>query len=188
MHATVMQAEGFSADVIVPWRDLVRIGKDHFRERKNLAGNFSKWDSLSDMLEDTVVQAKFLKDVKHAWEEQDFDPLSFNIDYEEWVGWSSTDRLEHYPKDALEEFNPNKRSVALRVKPALTQFLAPQTSRITFIYRLQLLEVTPRLFLFSVYPGEDIGHKYQNVTEREGVIFFDWDHPGTLQTEKQKCT
>jgi hypothetical protein len=34
--------------------------------------------------------------------------------------------------------------------------------------------------LYTVYPGRDVGELVGNVSEREKVLFLDWDAPGEV--------
>ena len=94
------------------------------------------------------------------------------------VGWPGTDELTKYKPEDLEEFSPNRHSKALRVKKDRLDLLVPLTNFVTLVYELRPERYQTAIIVHSMYPGKDIGELHGNITEREKVVFFDWDHPG----------
>ncbi len=141
------------------------------------AGNFSRWASVRNLLGDPIVTRELLADLYERCLTKDLGTHSIEIDYHSMVGWSSTAPRGDYRAEDLEPFQPNRRSVALRVKSD-TGFLAPRTSKLTIVFEFKFECRLPVAVIHSIYPGKDVGELSGDVTEREGVVFFDWSHPG----------
>jgi len=96
------------------------------------------------------------------------------------VGRSSTGKLADYPAEALVPYQPNKRSQALRIRPERRDILAPPTCILTIVYQRKPPDDEGRqvVIVHSLYPGPDIGQLRGDITAREGVVFFYWEHPG----------
>lgn len=145
------------------------------------AGNFMHFTCADDVFDDKFILSQLLAEVEVMLKEEDFGQHSLEIDYPEPVGWDSTDEKRKYRIKDLEEFAPNNKSTALRIKPSLVNLYAPQTKRLTIVYEFKLEDGKPAVVVHSIYPGKDIGQLRGNVTQRENRIFFHWDHPGQLQ-------
>jgi hypothetical protein len=67
------------------------------------------------------------------------------------------------------------------------RYKAPLTNKLTVVFEFQLAtEDRPHLMIVhSLYPGEDIGELSGDITENEGRVFFDWDHPGADDDENK---
>ncbi len=156
-----------------------RLAKTCFRGvHSKLGGNFFKWESVSHLFSDWIIVKELLDEVEEQIAKREFGTNSVQIEYDEPVGWSSTEKLEHFKPEDLEDFEPNKRSVAKRVKTTRTDILAPQTSFVTIVYELKPEGREYVVLIRSVYPGEDIGELAGDITAEEGCVFFDWNHPG----------
>ncbi len=169
---------GASVRMIITGEDIVRIEQRHFRRRRSAAANFKLWSSPRHLWSDAEVQQKFLDHVVQAFAEGAKGTESCSLSLSIPVGWSGTDDVTRYERDTLELFQPNKRSDAFRVRKERTDLKAPETQELTFIYRIIERE-SPAIQIYSLYPGRDIGELEGNITEREKVVFFDWDHAGT---------
>lgn len=150
--------------------------------QQKVAGNFHRWGNPHEFFEDQLVFAGLAKDVEEIKKFNDFGTHSVTISYGQSVGWSSTLLLAECPEGVLESFTPNRKSQALRVKPACTHILAPQTAYLTVVFECKQegKGSTARIVsvLHSVYPGPDIGELSGDITAREKIAFFDWEHPG----------
>ncbi len=142
-----------------------------------LAGNFKLWKSVEDMFLGTFCNM-FVDDIWTQWNEKDFGVCSVTFQMAIEVGWESTLRRHKCLKDELEVFAPNKSSTALRIRKDLKDRLAPLTRDVTVIYELCDQRGEPKVTIRSLYPGTDIGELDGDITEREGRVFFDWNHPG----------
>lgn len=147
-----------------------------------LAGNFLRWDRAYDLLSDPEVSLHLANELTELWEmrELQFGTHSLNILHSTPVGWESTAPLQDYAKTDLEEFDLNRRSWGLRVKPSRTDLLAPKTNELSIVYEFKSEDGEPTAIIHSMYPGSDVGELYGNVTNREKRVFFDWNHPGAV--------
>lgn len=186
--------------VIMRHETCERLATKCFRKtEKPLSGNFAFWNDLLSMWKDADIRSSLLDDVMTAiLEANDFPTTTqrLEIDYGSDVGWSSTSRridgATHNswrsPNDEIvdnrlvETFEPNKKSTALRVRLDRTDIKAPLTNRLTIVYELKF---EPNhgwvVVIHSVYPGENVGLLRGDVTAREGVVFFDFNHPGEVR-------
>jgi hypothetical protein len=142
------------------------------------AGNFFRFESAIAVFNCEEVWRPFSEEILEMWEKNDFGFSSFSILCDRPVGWSSTMPIESVGLEGCEQFNPNRRSSGLRVKINRRNIMAPTTSIITFVVEFRSEDNVPAVVIHSMYPGVDIGKLVGNVTEREGVVFFDWNHPG----------
>ncbi len=171
---------GIPVTIIVRGEAECRISDRHFKGyRSKVAGNLKIWNSLYEFLCDEYVIDMMIDDAKQAYDVGS-KTNSFFIDMGDDVGWSSTDHIQNYKEDLLEEFKPNKRSRALRVKSCFFEIKAPRTTLVTIVYELRrelhINQVV--LVIHSIYPGMDIGELTGNVSARERVAFFGLNHPG----------
>lgn len=150
------------------------------QDGKPLAGNFSHFSSVKAVLDDPKVFRQFIEELSEVYNRQDFAGHSVCVDCERIVGWESTASAEFYDREILEVFQPNRLSTALRVKLDRTDFKAPQTRKLTIVYEFKMELNGPEAIIHSVYPGEDVGNLRGNVSEREGRVFFDFNHPGYM--------
>lgn len=155
------------------------------------AGNFFRFGSFQELL--SHLRDDVDDEVREAIERYvasgNVGPSfleSFEIEDDTSVGWSSTDDLERYHESELEPFEPSKRSRALRLRLS-TDRRAPLTKLVTFVceFRHEDRAAEPgsdrrdwTVVVHSLYPGRDIGSLEDDVTAREGVVFFGWEHPG----------
>ncbi len=172
---------GVQAIIIVPQKTKQRLRHTCFRGTEvSLAGNFYFWESAEALLENRHVMAALLRklDVLYLQASAGTHSQSISVDDVLYVGWESTDEVQKYPKAVLEEFHPNRRSTALRVKSDCWRFTSPKTNLVTLVYEVRYEERGIVAIMHSIYPGVDIGKLKGDVTAREGRIFFDWNHPG----------
>lgn len=160
-----------------------------------LAGNFSRWNSFHDLIYDTNFD--FVKSLSESVERTYMECLEkrkgfgndvITLDFEEEIGWESTNERYKYHSDKLEEFKPNNRSIALRVKVGLKHIKAPKTSLVTIVYNIAIVNNDIVASIRTIYPGVYVGplhntekgkeNEVVNITERQGRVFFDWYHPG----------
>ncbi len=179
--------------LIFPRPTRERLATTCFRGRNVCrAGNFFAWERFEalfhDLRDDIIDSAR-----ETIREDGNFLVMnpgaklcdSFEIEYETPVGWESTDALERYREDELVPFRPNDRSYGQRVRDELADRRpAPLTPFVTFIadFRREPHKKSPDpvwfIFIRSIYPGRDIGELKDDITVREKVVFFDWEHPG----------
>ena len=143
-----------------------------------LAGNFFQWFSVEEFLQDPCILHILFEEFFDVYLNGEFGSASFEFEYKKHVGWTSTDDISKYKPEDLEPFNPNRKSTALRVKTNLTHIKAPTTNLITVVFELKDENGFPVFIVHSMYPGKDIGPLFEDVTAREGQVFFGWDHPG----------
>ncbi|MEK7463550.1 MAG: hypothetical protein AAB610_00290 [Patescibacteria group bacterium] len=164
--------------VIVREKTKQRLFKTCFRGRSfRRAGNFCLWNNVYEVLSDAIVFHELIADACEAFAEGSLEN-SVCIRHDSIIGWSGTDELAKYKPDDLEEYFPNRRSQALRVKTNRTDLTAPPTKFLTLAYELRIEDGQIALIVHSMYPGEDIGKLVGNITETEECVFFDWNHLG----------
>ncbi len=146
---------------------------------KKLAGNFSVFRSASEAFKTQDVDwfPGFIDDIRQMLERGE-STASYSFDKGFNVGWSGTAKISQYQPEDMEYFEPNRRSRALRVKTDRRDLCAPLTSVITLVYEVRLEGNLVGVVIHSIYPGEDIGELKGDVSAREGIVFFDWNHPG----------
>lgn len=143
-----------------------------------LAGNFLRWGSAEELFRDREVMEHFLAELDELWSKRDFGTSSVSIVHSMPVGWESTSALQNYADGDLEEFDLNRRSCGLRVKPSRTDLLAPQTNELTIVFEFKSEDDKAVAIVHSIYLGSDVGELDGDVTDREKRVFFDWSHPG----------
>lgn len=170
---------GTRASIIVRRTTEERLWSKCFRGTAlQLAGNFLRWCSADQLFRDCEVMEHFLAELDELWSKQEFGTSSVSINHSMPVGWESTDALENYAEDDLEEFRLNSRSWGLRVKPSRTGLLAPKTNELTLVFEFKSEGGEAVAVVHSIYPGKDVGELDRDVTDREKRVFFDWNHPG----------
>lgn len=149
-----------------------------FRRGHAYAGNFIYWRNVRAVFGDMTVRNHFLEEVEDAIKSGCRDN-SVCIDCVNAIGWAGVDEKVRYPWNALLQFKPNHSSSGLRIHPSRCDILAPLTPFLTIVYSMK--QEGPDTFsaiVHSMYAGNDIGEIRGDVSEREDVVFFDWDHPG----------
>lgn len=150
------------------------------------AGNFMMWSSMNELLCDPLVRPQFIAEVSEillsevdVHEDGSSEQISFTIDVERPIGWSSTESADHFTNlSELEIFQPNRHSLALRVRREENGRKAPLTSLVTFVCECKYENDIATAIIHSVYPGDDIGRLDGDLLVREHIVFYDWDHPG----------
>lgn len=177
--------DGTRVSIIAPRRTVDRLATTCFRGRRRaFAGNFREYSRIDHAFEEREIRDGLKRNATDVIfrllneEAPDKATFSVTIDVLRGIGWESTERLDRLPAEALEWFEPNRKSRALRVKSDRTDILAPVTSLVTIVFELRFEGDGPQIVVFSMYPGTDIGDLCGNVTEREGRAFFPWEHPG----------
>ncbi len=165
--------------VIIRYEAEKRITEKRFKGAdKPIAGNFSRWSSIKELMEDPRISSKLLTEFHEACKDEVFGTVSFEVDFGDVVGWTNTDDVSKYDIDALERFEPNRRSTAMRVKLDRVDLKAPKTNFVTFVCEMRDEPDVPTFVIHSIYPGNDIGEVSGDMTEEEKIVFFDWNHPG----------
>lgn len=164
-----------------------RLWRTCFRGRGvRQAGNFFRWENFDQLMAEqgelirTLIREAILQESARQPETPTFTE-SIWIDCEVLVGWTSTVARVAYGQNELEVFHPNRHSTALRVRRDSGHY-APRTSLLTLVCGFHFDQLADRrewsVTVYSVYPGEDIGELRGDITAREGVAFFGWEHPG----------
>ncbi len=142
------------------------------------AGNFSAWGAAKEFLSDLRVQNAIISEMRELSKPGISEAHSVEIEFDQPIGWSSTDDLSKFPLEHLEAFSLNRRAGGLRVKLCHTEYLAPKTHVVTIIFELKDEGNSYTALVHSTYPGKDVGELNDNVSARENVAFFGWTHPG----------
>ena len=174
-----MEAAGEKYNIIVRKPAMERLREKNFRGTAIVcAGNFSKWPNIQSFLYDEKIKKTIMEEMLEEMTMRGAGTSSFELEFEDYVGWSSTDNLQKYSTNELELHYPNRRSTVLRVKMDLLSIRASKTKIVTLVYELKREGGILVAVIHSIYPGHDIGELYGDVSEREKVVFFDWNHPG----------
>lgn len=156
-----------------------RISEKRFKGKSvPVAGNFSRWGSLYELMRDVKALSSLCAELENAYNVSEFGTHSFEVEFEDFIGWSNTDDLEIYNEDDLEEFNPNRKSVGYRVRMDRTRIKAPKTKVVTFVYEFRDEPALPVAVIHSIYPGNDIGEVRGEISKDLSIVFFDYNHPG----------
>jgi len=153
------------------------------RYNAQLAGNFFRWASMVEMLDDTTVNSKLCDALCRHLQGRiiiDKQPARFTISLDYVVGWAGTIEKYFFSNDELQHHVPSKGCKGLRISD--TTLSAPATHCITFAGFIEPAEHFNGYFyrICGVYPGEDIGSFLEpprDITKR-GFVFFAWEAPG----------
>lgn len=166
--------------IVIRYANANRLKSICFRgKEKNLAGNFSAWSDQHELVSDADFLEQLVADVSAAAEVGNTN-CRVSIQCSSLIGWSSTDDIEKYAAEDLDDFSPNPHSTGLRVKKDLINFTAPNTNMVTVVYEIKDEDDQITVIIHSFYPGRDIGELKGNVSLRSSCVFFDWDHPGEV--------
>ncbi len=167
--------DGISLKVKIQRRVYEKIDKTHFvGEGTCTAGNFSKWFSLWDLLSDEETVRLLLEDAEDAQKVGHLGESVLEVESEEIMGWSWTDRRSRYSLADLEPFTTAGGGNALRVRGDRVDLTAPKTNVFTIVFKYFIEHSERTMVITSIYPGEDCG----NITENESLVFFAPGHPG----------
>lgn len=169
--------------IIMPGHQIKRMQDKCFRPNDQaLAGNFSLWETPQEMLCDYTVIHSLIQHGLEIWKSGDIGSThSIQIEHEKLIGWSSTYPIGFYRDYMLEEFQVGKHATGLRVKAEYAGMSAPQSHIVTVVINVSETwgkNRQPKLTIHSCYPGKDVGELEGDVSKREGIVFFDWNHPG----------
>lgn len=191
--STGIEIEGKRLFILYEDKVSFRLATTCFRGiRSKFAGNFFQWGSFEDFVNDKCFD--FVGELSLSVERTYKEYLTqekktrvgvVTLDFEQMVGWESTDDQENYNVDVLEEFHPNRRCTALRIRPEFTYIEAPKTSLMTVVYGICIENHNIVASILTIYPGEYVGPLHcteggdtVDITKRQGRVFFDWNHPG----------
>lgn len=155
-----------------------RLSRTSFRGvQKRLAGNFHRFSTARHLILDPEINVHLVDAAKESYH-LGYKVNSTTIQCGSLVGWASSDDVDLYTDDDVELFSPSRKSTALRVKLDRLTLTSPQTDLVTIVYELRMELRQVAVIVHSIYPGVDVGELVGDITKREGVVFFDWDHPG----------
>ena len=156
-----------------------KISKKHFKGgHVRCAGNFFKWTCIDELFGERDFIDAIFEDASDAFGEGHIGTSSFSYNFRCPVGWSSTAPIHDFRREYFEKFYINKWSSGQRIRRNRTDLRAPKTDLVTVIYELKDEGEKIVIVIHSLYPGMDIGELKGDVSQREGCVFFDWDHPG----------
>ena len=175
---------GVRFNIIVGHEETIKLQHRSFRGPGSpYAGNFFGFSRVEYVVRDRL----FFDDLRVSASQKVREMISRGKSYADFsctfdcgkpVGWASTLPLALVPADALEPFEPNRHSRALRVKPGRTDIVAPLTNLVTFACQVRCDKARWKLIIHTLYPGEDVGPILGDVTQRSKRAFLDWNHPG----------
>ena len=173
--------DGTSVELHVPPGQEKRLANTCFRPgTKPRAGNFASWKEARELFRNATVRRDLLATVQSRAPACTSVECRTMIALDDAIGWESTTPIEGIAPEALEVFQPNRKSTGLRVRADCHDILAPTTTLVTVIFSIR---PHPRegleVIVHSLYPGMDIGELDGDLTVRTGRVFFDWRHPGT---------
>ena len=153
------------------------------------AGNLCRWEHADEMFEDRRFLDRLFDQVARAVRGVDLrDPatMTVTVGYGDTVGWASTRPHDPAIAAACESFAPNRRTVGLRVRRG-EPFLAPATQLVTLVIEFGKGRHGLTAKIHTISPGPYVGQlratepgeaEPVDVTKRENVVFFDWNHEG----------
>ena len=196
MHADLSgprSAEPFRIEIKTDTED--RLMGTCFRGKHSaLAGNFRRWDSAREFLDDPEVGAALAKWIEHAVNEPRTETADrFDgrvcLPFSTIVGWGSTIRKSLVDGALEERAFPQSPTVFAEWIPWDSDVLAPATNLVTIDARFRTRKRLGcwEVELRTVYPGPDIGrirpttvpqgHAYY-ITRLRHIAFFEWTHRG----------
>lgn len=179
MRFSTKLPDGTDVSIVVRSETKLRLRDKCFRHKsKRKAGNFLNWRAVTEVFQDEGVIQQLLEELAEVRKQNCLGINSMCQVHAVDIGWESTAPLADYNAADLEEFKPNRRSNALRVRADRTHLLAPLTKRLTLVYELKLESEKLVAIVHSMYPGLDIGELDGDISVREQRVFFAWDHPG----------
>lgn len=187
MFQTFLLPDGAPAVIVVRGDTRQRLSSTCFRMgARPRAGNFRHWRSVTEVFANSELRQQFLTELLNAICVEEalrsvFTGLQTRVTVQcsRPVGWASTAPIDSVPQNALEVFEPNRKSTARRVKRNRTDLLAPATQLVTFVVEIKFeRELGWVTVVHTMYPGADVGPLVGDVTDRSGQIFMDWRHPG----------
>lgn len=174
----------------IPSHQERRLRNNCFRgQNLRKAGNFRQWGNAEQMFDDERFRTRLFEAIARATRGVDLrspSTLSLTVDYGDDVGWASTLPHDRIAASSCEKFSPNKRTVALRVRRD-EPFLAPATSLVTLVIEFGKGRGGLTAKIHTIYPGPYVGQlratepgesEPVDITARENVVFFDWNHEG----------
>lgn len=166
-----------------------RLRNDHFRGRDlRRAGNVCRWEHLDAAFEDAQFRVLLIEAVANQLRGVALTgrarELRVTVRYPRPIGWAGTAPYEKALADTYDDYRPNDRTVALRVRRGAAQ-RAPGTNLLTVVLGVSRRDGIHANVL-TAYPGPDIGPLRPSageadpvdITKREGIVFFDWNHEG----------
>lgn len=176
---TGKKIDGKSVAIAVRYETRNRLAGTCFRGRfKPLAGNFIQFQDCLDVFRrDGVIVDELVNSAGETYREHDKTD-SVCIECESLVGWSGTDHRGKYFAQEVEPYEPNRHSFVWRVRLDRRDLKAPLTKLVTVVYEVKVEADMIVIIVWSIYPGQDIGPLRGDVSGREGIVMFDWNHPG----------
>lgn len=156
------------------------------------AGNLCRWEHADEMFDDEQFRKYLVEEIVRRTHGVKFSPsvtIPLTFGYGEYVGWASTRPIRQTDAVRRERFYPNpktKRATALRVCRG-EPILAKATNLVTLVVEFRKNRDGITATIHTIYPGPYVGElratepgerEPVDVTEREGVVFFDWNHDG----------
>ncbi|MCX6715375.1 MAG: hypothetical protein NTX72_06225 [Candidatus Uhrbacteria bacterium] len=174
--------------IVLPQKQEGRLNTTCFRGRgKPLSGNFHLWESLKNLLADTLVREQLFGEILEMITELKAEGKQnpnhrITIDHTHLIGWSSTCPISELPEGTeVAFFAPNDYTEAYKVTDKAV--LAKPTKQITFALGFSDPEGKDKWLVKvqTIYPGENVPmgwrHSPRSIPATEAV-FFDWTHPG----------
>ncbi|MCB9816652.1 hypothetical protein H6786_04625 [Candidatus Nomurabacteria bacterium] len=121
-----------------------------------------------------------IEDLFLRYGEGTFSETFFDLD--EVYGWSATIPVDPELRAQTEPFMLNAHAIAWRFRYN-SDVLAPLTNEVTLVFSIREQKNKLIILVHTMYPGADVGELDGDVTDRENVHFFDWDHPGEMLPE-----
>lgn len=177
---TKYRIEGSRLSIIARTDTENRLSTTCFRGDVKKSGNiFIPTQSVEDLLryQDEKAIKAIVASAADFWKDEDGYTHFTTVEFEDFVGYSSTAEIKGFNENELESFKPNRKSTGLKVRLPSDK-KCPKTKLVTFIYEMRLEQDGFKIVIHSIYPGKYIGPLKGNISQREQIVFFDWEHPG----------
>lgn len=164
-----------------------RVSENCFRDG-NCAGEITAWNSLQEMFSDERFQQALLASLRFRANGSIYKgstQFMLQVPGYDRLGWSSTAPRKYFadlPLD-MRPIGTGYRARALFVPKEYAyekDVYAPGTDTITMSVSTANRGGQPEVEVFTMYPGQDVGPLQGNMTERTGLVWFEWTHPADM--------
>lgn len=142
-------------------------------------GNFGIWDDFAEFLSDPEVRSKLTAEFEKMVERPTDEQLRLELQFSRKVGWDSVMLKEDLKPGDLEQCftkQLSKRATALFLPTGYID--APATEFVTMVMYMKFVDGHWVFVISTMYPGADCGQLEGNMTEKEDLIWLDWENPG----------
>ncbi len=178
--------------LILPERHNRRLRGKCFRgaRMRAFAGAFALWGNFDELLDSEQFIAKLRDALRERLQDRRFGVHRLELKFDQAIGWDSLVELDELDSDEIEaciEGPPHPRQRARwhgKFMPVGVT-VADLTDVMTIVVDIQPGRdgCTWGVFVYTMYPGHDIGDLQGDMTEKTGAVFLDFMNPGETYVE-----